>query len=494
MPIRRAHEDGARPPLARGSACHRCFARKVRCSGQPDPATGVHACAACLRTARFKGHDLAHCRCAFGSEGLCSEEGGPNLLGEIYPNAGPAPRRKLMSRSSTSSSSRSLTSLASASSSGTDVSLASSSTTSLDSPLTSPITPISPSAPMHSMSLEGPARINEKSFSLPREARYQPAPAPLAFELPPPLPMYAPVPGLVPPHYTPNSRNASPSAPWPDQPATQTPNFDRLHAPAALPLAGPSRHASPQQHEAPSPRPSLLSTDSCSKSLLARRTGAKMAPMSISLPPPPGSTISPAGSRSSSRAASPVRVTSLDHSASSWTGGQPPHRNELNPGLVPRSADSNDSFIQHVAGGLPLPQPELQYPSGTVYDAPTRLDAPTELGAFASYMSGAPSPGLLIPMGGFQSSLHLPLDPRQSVPANFGPQPISHPFPSSSSQTRSVYVHEANSHTSAASSGAFDLTGWTGSIHLYSPGLTFSSSTPHWFSQGTQTQYFQPRG
>ncbi|KWU41103.1 hypothetical protein RHOSPDRAFT_37368 [Rhodotorula sp. JG-1b] len=492
MPIRRAHEDGARPPLARGSACHRCFARKVRCSGQPDPSTGVHACAACLRTARFKGHDLAHCRCAFGSEGLCSEEGGPNLVGEIYPNAGPAPRRKLTSRTSTSSSSRSLTSLASASSSGTDVSLASSSTTSFDSPLMSPITPVTPSTPMHSSSLEGPACINEKSFALPREARYQPAPAPLAFKLPPPLPMYAPVPGLA-PHCTPTSRTASPSAPWPHQPAAQTQNFDHPYhsTTAAATLAGRSRHASPKQHEAPSPRPSLLSNDSCSKSLLARR--AKMAPMSISLPPPPGTTISPGGSRSSSRAASPVRVTPLDASARSWTGGQPPHGNEFHPGLVPTSADSTNSFVQHAVGGLPLPQPELQHPMGTVYDAPARLDAPTELGAFPLYMSGAPSPGLLIPMGGFQSSLHLPLDPRQPVPANFGPQPISHHVPSSSSQTHSVYAHDADSHAAAASSGAFDLTDWTGSFHLYSPGLTFSSSTPHCFAQGPPTQYFQPR-
>lgn len=45
-------------------------------------------------SARFKGHELAHCRCAFGSEGLCSEEGGPNLLGEIYPNAGPGTSRE----------------------------------------------------------------------------------------------------------------------------------------------------------------------------------------------------------------------------------------------------------------------------------------------------------------------------------------------------------------------------------------------------------------
>lgn len=353
---------------------------------------------------------------------------------------------------------------------------------------------------MHSMSLEGPAGINEKSFALPREARYQPAPAPLAFELPPPLPMYAPVPGLA-PHYSPSSRNASPSAPWPDQPTSQAPNFDRLHAPAAPPLAGPSRHASPQRHEAPLPRPSPLSTGS-SKSLLARRAGAKMAPMSISLPPPPGTAIPPAGSRSSSRATSPVCVTPLDASAQGWAGGQPPRRNELHAGLVPGSADSTNSFVEHAASGLPLPQTEFQPPPGAVYDSlavQTRLDAPIELGAFPLYMSGAPSPGLLIPMGGFQSSLHLPLDPRQPLPANFGPpftQPVTNPVlsSSSSSQSHPVYAHAADSHASAASSGAFDLTDWTGSFHLYSPGLTFSSSTPHWLSQGPPTQYFQPRG
>lgn len=109
------------------SACHRCFTRKVRCSGQPE--TG-HACSSCLRTgecpilsrtscslndgrvscrraflrltnpcsfrrlrslsaARHRGHDPSQVRCSFEREGLCSEEGGPTLSGEILPGSTP---------------------------------------------------------------------------------------------------------------------------------------------------------------------------------------------------------------------------------------------------------------------------------------------------------------------------------------------------------------------------------------------------------------------
>ncbi|GAA5866134.1 hypothetical protein JCM1840_005085 [Sporobolomyces johnsonii] len=89
MPIKRSAEEGACPPLARGSACSRCFKRKVRCSGQPDPASGTWGCSSCLRTARFKRHDLSQVKCAFHGEGLCSEEGGPTLSGEILSSTGP---------------------------------------------------------------------------------------------------------------------------------------------------------------------------------------------------------------------------------------------------------------------------------------------------------------------------------------------------------------------------------------------------------------------
>ncbi|GAA6010219.1 hypothetical protein JCM11491_005397 [Sporobolomyces phaffii] len=88
MPSKRSADDTGKPPLSRGSACHRCFARKVRCSGQPDPATGIHACSSCLRTARFKNHDIALVKCAFNGEGKCSEEpGGLQLNGEPIASA-----------------------------------------------------------------------------------------------------------------------------------------------------------------------------------------------------------------------------------------------------------------------------------------------------------------------------------------------------------------------------------------------------------------------
>lgn len=79
MPIKRSPEETSRPPLSRGrsvvpvlclsrrhsaltaavhldSACHRCFSRKVRCSGQPAPGSGVFACTSCLRTGAFRLH------------------------------------------------------------------------------------------------------------------------------------------------------------------------------------------------------------------------------------------------------------------------------------------------------------------------------------------------------------------------------------------------------------------------------------------------------
>ncbi|GAA5992091.1 hypothetical protein JCM5350_006343 [Sporobolomyces pararoseus] len=116
MPAKRTADEIGRPPLSRGSACHRCFKRKVRCS-PPEPDSGIHACSSCLRTARFKNHDLNLVRCAFNNEGLCSEEGGLQMNGEPLPaSAGPT-RRKLGSRTSTSSSNRSNSSRASSSSS-----------------------------------------------------------------------------------------------------------------------------------------------------------------------------------------------------------------------------------------------------------------------------------------------------------------------------------------------------------------------------------------
>ncbi|KAI5481668.1 transcription factor [Pseudohyphozyma bogoriensis] len=54
--------------LAKGLACSRCKARKVRCSGEHP------ACSSCLRTARFRGHDIAQVKCAYNGSGKCSED------------------------------------------------------------------------------------------------------------------------------------------------------------------------------------------------------------------------------------------------------------------------------------------------------------------------------------------------------------------------------------------------------------------------------------
>ncbi|GAA5932115.1 uncharacterized protein JCM15063_001123 [Sporobolomyces koalae] len=123
MPIKRTAEELERPPLPRGSACHRCFTRKVRCSGQPDASTGLYGCSSCLRTARHRGHDPSQVRCAFEREGLCSEEGGPTMSGQVLTGAastGPTRRQRPSVRGGNSSNTSIRSSVSTASSARTD--------------------------------------------------------------------------------------------------------------------------------------------------------------------------------------------------------------------------------------------------------------------------------------------------------------------------------------------------------------------------------------
>lgn len=362
----------------------------------------------------------------------------------------------------------------------------------------------------------GAAALGEKLFALPRAtpALYQPAPAPLAFELPPPLPLYVPIPGLA-PHYPPSQ----PAAPFPRPPPPPRAHPNQAHVPGPGPGDTASRCAPlPHEPRPPPQRPPLLGANTCSKSLLARRSMA--APMSISLPPPPGSTISPAGSRSNSRAASPARTTQVGHAPRSAEDGRGQHssRTERQAGHARGLTDATGSPAQATSHVTPMSGTGFigtSHPASTVHRpqaAYDNLGRPAQVDTFPAYMSGAPSPGLLIPMGGFHSSLHLPLDPRQPVPAYLGAsihmahlEQVSSPghdhdaFSGSAQAPMPSPSHQLFGHQGFApplpppgSAGALgDLTDWTGSFHLYSPGLTFSSSTPQWFTQaGTQTQYF----
>ncbi|POY76393.1 hypothetical protein BMF94_0591 [Rhodotorula taiwanensis] len=295
MPPLGIFEEASRQPLARGTACHRCFVRKVRCTGQPDPASGMYACKACVRTARFKGHEVAYCRCAFSSDGdgLCSEEGGPNVLGDIYPQSGPSARRKLSSRSS---------SLASSSSgSQSDGSLAAASTSSSVSYASGTFIPASASA----LSAMCDASDYEHDLHFTDEsARAKPS---TSFELPPPIPLL-PFSGASAFSLATHPTKRLPSDPperqalaaWKglvastaldgrlglalDASDAQQPSAigstissaGVFHLPS---FAAPSVAAQPH-----SDHTTIPAADVSSRSLLARRS--KHSPMSIALPPP----------------------------------------------------------------------------------------------------------------------------------------------------------------------------------------------------------------
>ncbi|GAA6023027.1 hypothetical protein JCM10207_002046 [Rhodosporidiobolus poonsookiae] len=470
MPIKRSAEEGGRPPLARGSACHRCFARKVRCSGQPDPSTGVHACTSCMRTARFKGHDLALARCAFNGDGICSEEGGPNLAGEVYANAGPGPtpRRKMGSRSHTASSTGSARSHQStASSAVTDFSF--------DSPaLGSTISPVSSSASLKSL-----ADAASLSSTQPSPENYH-LPPPVTYALPPAMPGYG----------------------YPAQPPVS------LHHHAYPPITTTSLPSTPAPG---SPSLATPTQGTCASSILARR--AKAAPMSIAMPPPPAQAmgLSPVVSRAPSPAPPQHAASNSAPLAppSNW-GAPPPHPSH---NLVPPPQVTAPSAHQPAFTAAPPQTDPLAGAFQSVLTPGTLAKLPTSSydfslapdGAFPPYASGAPpTPSMGHGIGGYSggpatsTAQAFSNSQTPALPTPLRSLSISELYPPSFTPS-AMYGHGTSGigSTYAASGNGpdFDPAAWSGSFHLPSPGLTFSSTpfrldtTPGW-SQA-QSQYFR---
>ncbi|GAA5922835.1 hypothetical protein JCM1841_003755 [Sporobolomyces salmonicolor] len=453
MPIKRLAEDTGRPPLTRGSACSRCYKRKVRCSGQPDPASGFHSCDSCRRTARYKGHDIYQARCSFNREGLCSEEGGPTLSGEVYSNAGPskrvsfehcfrsggaddsstsAPGRKTSSRHCTMPAMSSRRSIPSGSS-----------TSAADySPPPSKIPSSVGSIPTRTGSSFGRQALEH--FPSPSET----------FKLPPPIPSQpSPVPLSAPSLYPHNTAYASP------------PSYDSPHPPP-----GSSSHSSASQH-----------------SLLARR--AHLQPLHIALPPPP--SIVSSSSVPSSAIAGPshlaASISAPLQAPNDW-GRQHPSfylSSQDYPQQHYPPSDFNGVPPSPVDGARPLTSLALDLAPLSAL-TPSTL-AKLDLSPFPTYdYATAPVPSL-----GFGSSNEFPRDPR-STPS----------FPSSSHpalQPSGPRAPDYDGFAAPAAAAGSELAGldpshpapFSNSFHLPSPGLTFSSSTPPWLSTYGQGQYFR---
>ncbi|GAA5998627.1 uncharacterized protein JCM10292_007111 [Rhodotorula paludigena] len=425
MPIKRSPEETSRPPLSRGSACHRCFSRKVRCSGQPAPGSGVFACTSCLRTARFKGHELSQAR---------------------------SPRRKTASRSTTTSSISSVRSATSATSQATDYSF--------DSSAPSLISPVSSTASLKSLG-EGVRSTGSspENMQLPPTVPYQYAAA---------VPQYGMPPGFAPTYGAAPLYPSTSSVSLPTTPLQYSSAFPGAPAQGADPL-GP-------------------------KSLLSRR--AKAAPMSISLPPQPAMALSPAVSRAPSPAAASTSAP-LAHPVS-W--GAPAQQSTLAGYAGPLPAHNSTAMRAPLQAQQPLhhpppPQDDLtgalqavltpstlsKLPGTSSYDFSLAPDA------FPPYLSGAPAtpsfgvaPGsgasTCVGMGAVTGQSALPPTPLRSLS-------VSELYPPS--------VYGGGGVPTPHGLDAANAAVWSGSFHLPSPGLTFSSSTPHWLSQSGASQYFQ---
>lgn len=188
----------------------------------------------------------------------------------------------------------------------------------------------------------------------------------------------------------------------------------------------------------------------------------------------------------------------------------------MSPAAIPLVAGPLDAAVAYdrTPPGHPVA-------SAASREMPTSAKTSTNLAlpSQPAYMSGVPSPGLLLP--GFGSSLHLPesgagnamyAHHQQPPLAQNGHYEMYPPIPASSVNGSSYvgglvtpapscfdYRGENGQPLDVPMSQGpggggeptFDMSEWTGSFHLYSPGLTFSSSTPHWFAaQPQETHYF----
>ncbi|GAA5936284.1 uncharacterized protein JCM15063_002769 [Sporobolomyces koalae] len=422
MPSKRSAEEVGRPPLSRGSACHRCFARKVRCSGQPDPSTGVHACNSCLRTARFKNHDISQVKCAFNGEGLCSEEGGLQLNGEAISTPTGPTRRRLVSRTSTNSSGRSTSSRASSYSSRSDVSVTSS---------TDSTTTVSPPSSLESVPTMGKLGLDVSAAPQIAMSTFAPLPLPEHF-----ISLYESA--VPPPLQLPYSHSQSSSS-------------------------QASRCSSPSPKTPVDPQPSLF----------ARRSVAQMhitLPGRTSSVHSPTESVSTMSSTAQSLPSAPLQTpTSWGNSALSATVdvGVPYHMpaqlplTQLALDLAPFSALSPSVLTKFSAGSAPY------------FD----LSAPPPLQDY-------PEPETVGGALGFGQIQHVPpelssLSYGYGVSAAPSFRPYYPPAPTPPGQPLDSF--------SLDDPCAFNPSAFAGSLHLPSPGLTFSSSTPSWYPQ---SQYF----
>lgn len=230
------------------------------------------------------------------------------------------------------------------------------------------------------------------------------------------------------------------------------------------------------------------------KSLLSRR--AKAAPMSISLPPQPAMALSPAVSRAPSPAAASTSAP-LAHPVS-W--GAPAQQSTLAGYAGPLPAHNSTAMRAPLQAQQPLqhplpPQDDLtgalqavltpstlsKLPGTSSYDFSLAPDA------FPPYLSGAPAtpsfgvaPGsgasTYVGMGAVTGQSALPPTPLRSLS-------VSELYPPS--------VYGGGGVPTPHGLDAANAAVWSGSFHLPSPGLTFSSSTPHWLAQSGASQYFQ---
>ncbi|GAA5961758.1 hypothetical protein JCM3765_004060 [Sporobolomyces pararoseus] len=495
MPIKRTAEELERPPLPRGSACHRCFSRKVRCSGQPDPSSGVYGCSSCLRTARHRGHDVSQVRCSFEKDGLCSEEGGPTLSGEILPGAastGPTRRQRPTARSSHSSSNNSSRSV---------ISTSSSARTDSYSTDASSVAPPSKPTPSPQPNLNGfPNRL--------------PSP-PANFQFPPPLPPPPRYPSSLPP----------------------------LILPTAVPLSSQALATVPDatQDELELPTPTANNTKAM-QTLLHRRANAPSRQLSLSnVSTPSNGSPYPSSSpyiedyrqQQQQQNSAPLMLppswpNSNGHGGEG--GGVPAHQYAEYPNQHPLPQYYLDGPLPNTSFALDLapfsaltpstlakmnltPTSSYDFSSGS--QQPSGITQPAGFSPTGVAFTGGGSshpltqsasqpgdPSFASSLSGYASSSHQQQQPHShsqdpshpnlappppfSYPSNYSlpPGPPSHYYP------QYQQPPDSNQHVQG---GGIPTPGFASSFHLPSPGVTFSSSIPPSFREDQQAPryYFE---
>jgi hypothetical protein len=396
-------------------------------------------------------------------------------------SASTAPRRKLTSRST--GSSRSLASTSSSGSSGTDLST--------PGDAGSIISPASSSTSLKSTITGGElSKSPEQSLQLPPPVTFQlpPVTAPTHFQTAP-----SSLAGAFLPSNTHHAAPAAATTAW----MTAAPS---LVPQATYPQPQPSAlaPASSTQPTYPVHAATYPPADSA-KNLLSRRLNAPA--MSISLPPHPSMAVSPAVSRTASPAPLAQAPVSDVQMSSAVSASAPLVPSQGWPAQQQRAGIGNDGGAythsqqqqQHeLAGAMQsvlTPSTLAKLPTSS-YDFSLAPD-----GCFPPYLSGAPATpsfgtgvGAAGAYGGgtmSSSSMYGAVSTSGLPPTPFRSMTINEMYPSTSAADSQM----ATTHTAEHHSGLGEQ--WTGSFHLPSPGLTFSSSTPSWFVNGGGSQYFQ---